>query len=97
MADMPGVHKVLCHMCAFGMSATDERGKGLVKKPTLFMTNSSEVAKKLDRKCSNIGNGPEDCHTRKLINGRARQAQVYPRALCRAVCEGISGDSQSGE
>ena len=26
----------------------------------------------------------------KLINGRASHAQVYPRALRRAVCEGVA-------
>ena len=55
ISEMPGVYKVLCHMCAFGMKATDEQGEGPVKKPTLFMTNSGEVAKLLDRKCDNIG------------------------------------------
>ena len=98
VADMPGIYKVVCHMCAFGMSATDDKGKGLVKKPTLFMTNSREVARKLDRKCRNleVGSGEDHRHV-QLINGRAKQAQVYPRLLCRAVCEGIFDQKKSDE
>ncbi len=30
----PGVVKVVGHMCAYGMKSTDEKGEGLVKKPT---------------------------------------------------------------
>ena len=46
------VMSVQTHMCKFGMEShisSVDGDKGLVKKPTLFMTNSSEVAKKLDR------------------------------------------------
>ena len=85
-----------CHMCSFGMSATDSEGSGLVKKPTLFVTNSSEVAAKLDRRCSN-DNGERQHRHVQLINGRAKQAQVYPRALCRAVCEGVANQKKSDQ
>ena len=31
----------------------------------------------------------------KLINGRANHAQVYPRALCRTVCEGVAAQKKA--
>ena len=37
-------------MCAFGMTSEDNNGNGLVKKPTGFMTNAPELAKKLSQK-----------------------------------------------
>ena len=39
------------HMCSFGMAQWDKEGIGLIKKPTGLMTNSPEIAKKLDKKC----------------------------------------------
>ena len=32
------------HMCRFGMTSTDEKGNGLVKKPTGFLTDSEHMA-----------------------------------------------------
>ena len=62
-----------------------------MRKPTSMMTNSPEVARRLDKRCCNKVL-PESEHHRHvtLINGRASHAQVYPRALCRAVCEGVA-------
>ena len=47
------VQKVKSHMCAFGVTSEDEHGKGLVKKPTGFMTNAPELAKRLSQECTN--------------------------------------------
>ena len=70
-------------MCAFGMTSTDEQGEGLVCKPTTFMTNSSKLANHLSKHCDN-----QHRHV-ILINGRAKQAVVYPDALCDTICKGI--------
>ena len=71
-------------MCAFGMTASDERGKGYVYKPTKFMTNSWILAHHLDKfKCSG---GHRHVH---LLSGRAAGAAIYPDKLCHAICEGI--------
>ena len=94
----PGVHVALCHMCRFGMEATDESGKGLVKKPTKFMTNSRAVFELLDVKCENTAL-PEELRHRhvQLMSGRARHAQIYPKALCQAVCLGIAAQKKADE
>ena len=82
---------VTTHMCAFGMLSKDEEGFGLVK-PTSMMTISPEVGRRLAKRCCCNHDCPEEQRHRhvKLINGRASHAQVYPRSLCRAVCEGVA-------
>ena len=83
LANSPMVMKAYANMCAFGMTSKDKEGEGPVLKPTVFMTNSSEVKKELSQKCRGC---PRHVH---LVEGRASAAQVYPPALCRAVCRGI--------
>ena len=63
----------------------------MVKNATTCMTNSKDVAIKLDKTCHNSAVIESLPHRHvQLINGRAAQAQVYPKALCRAVCEGVA-------
>ena len=76
------VNLVEVDMCDFGMMSSDAEGEGLVRKRTKILTNSDEVAKRVARKCSK--------HHRhvNLIGGRAKSAQLYPRAFSPAFCEG---------
>jgi hypothetical protein len=39
-------------MCSFGMAANDEHGEALVRKRTKILTNSVEVARRVERKCT---------------------------------------------
>ena len=74
-------------MCRFGMSShirEREGDRGLVKKPTGFMTSSRCVAAQLGRRC----NGRHD-HVH-LVGGRASSAQVYPQPLCEAMLRGVA-------
>ena len=48
--DNPRVYKVSADMCQFGMKSTDKLGEGYAKKPTMFVTNSIEMAKGLGKK-----------------------------------------------
>ena len=82
LASAPGVYKVDAHQCAFGLMSEDGEGVGPVKKPTSFLTNSVKVCQRLDRKC------PGCPRHVTLMEGRARAAQQYPEALCRAICQG---------
>ena len=68
-------------MCNFGMTSSDAEGEGLVRKWTKILTNSREVAKRVARRCSG------DHRHVNLIGGRAKRAQIYPRAFRRAFCE----------
>ena len=91
MSTMPSVEVAVCHMCRFGMMSCDQEGPGLVKTPTRFMSNSPEVCKKLERRCTNIGKADKEKHRHVLlVEGRASACQEYPKALCQAVCEGVA-------
>ena len=68
---------------------------GLAKKATSMMTNSPEVGRRLAKRCSN--EDAKDCDKHRhvqLVCGRASHAQVYPRSLCQAVCEGVSAQKK---
>ena len=88
LADSPMVVKAYANMCAFGMMSKDKEGPGPVLKPTLFLTNSAEVRRELAQKCKGCSRHVQ------LMEGRASAAQVYPPALCRAVCRGIIGQAR---
>ena len=78
------VELVEVDICNFGMTSSDAEGKGLVRKTSNIFTNSPEVAKRVARRC--IG----DCRHVNLIGGRAKRAQLYPRAFSRAFSEGVA-------
>ena len=83
------------NMCQFGM-VTNHRGEqGLVQKATTFMTNSHEIATRLDRRCS-VEHRERIKHL-PVWGERAREAQIYPPALCQAVAEGIRAQKMIGE
>ena len=73
-------------MCRFNMTThVRERNgpRGLVKKPTGFITSSRCIAAQLDAKC-------DGTHSHvHLVGGRAAGAQVYPEDLCRAILRGV--------
>ena len=75
------------NMCRFGMVTNHKGEQGLVQKATTFMTNAPEIATRLDRRCSQEHR--EEFKHLPIWGERAREAQIYPQALCRAVAEGI--------
>jgi hypothetical protein len=79
----PRVTRVVSDMCVYGMHQEDELGAALVKKPTAFMTNSPEIARRLGQRC--IGGHRHIT----LIGGRAKRAEVYPEQLCREILLGL--------
>ena len=90
---VPEVDAAVLHMCANGMKSSDEHGEGLVKKPTRIMSSSPEVLARVAIGCSNEQGGPQLRHVH-LVQGRARAAQVYPKALCVKICEGIAAQKR---
>ncbi|MDP7559816.1 MAG: reverse transcriptase domain-containing protein, partial [Planctomycetota bacterium] len=89
-----GVEAVNVDMCQFGMKAVGKDGEGPVRKRTKIMSNSKEVLKRIERKCPNEGGTGERHEHVHLEDGRTKQAQVYPREFCRAVCEGIAAEKR---
>ena len=81
----PHLYAVIGAMCAFGLTTPGEDGKEQpAQKLTRWLTNSPFLAATLERKC------PRDHAHTVLLNGRAKAAQVYPPALCRAVVAGFA-------
>ena len=73
-------------MCRFGMTShIRERDgeRGLVKKPTGFMTSSRFIAEELGMRCTG-----DHSHVH-LEGGRASAAQVYPAQLCETIVQGV--------
>ena len=68
----------------FGLKTrTDGKRTAPARKPIRFMTNAEEVRKKLDIRC-------DGGHQHQaLLDGRAKQAAIYPPALRRAICQGL--------
>ena len=81
--ELPGVYTVQSPMCKWHMVAEDGEGVGYVRKETLWMTNSKILAEILEGQCDG-----EHRHVH-LINGRARQAQIYPPRLVKAILAGV--------
>ena len=84
----PGVYRVEADMCRFGLTATDEFGRGLVKKPTSFLTNSLCIADAIGLKCNNSSAVHPHRHVH-LVERRARDASRYTHELCQKICEGL--------
>jgi hypothetical protein len=89
----PNVDSTVLHMCAFGMTAKDEQGEGLVQKTTRVMSSSDEIIKQVALQCSNRGGGRVHRHVH-LIQGRVKYAQVYPRLFGKQLCEGIAAQKK---
>ena len=84
LVDSPMVVKAYANMCAFGIITSEDKERvAPVLKPTVFLANSTAVQIELSKKC------PGCARHVHLVEGNARAAQVYPLALCRAVCRGI--------
>ena len=85
---LPGVEKVRADLCAFGLKTTVHGEERNAKKPTCFLTNSWCVARELERRC-------DGSHKHfSLMEGRAKEAAIYPKKLCEAVCRGIKAQKE---
>ena len=83
-----GVIRVTGDQCRYGLTSHDGMRTGPARKSTGFMTNSACIAKRLSLRCPNHGGHKVHDHV-ILINGRAKKAEVYTDALCRAICKGL--------
>ncbi len=91
LMDVEGVYVVKGPMCRWEMQATDRRGlqgTGYVKKMTRWVTNCWALAQLLEGVCEAESGGVWHRHIH-LIGGIAKQAQVYPPKLVKAVLKGL--------
>ena len=84
-----GVERTVCDQCMYGCKTLEGAP---VKKPTQFVTNSPELAKKLGVRCTGRGgacsrpSGGAHVQCRGKV---ARRAAVYDFKLCRAILVGF--------
>ena len=74
--------------CCYGLTAIEKGKVWLARKATGFMTNAPCVAQQLNKRCPNGKAWQVHEHIR-LECGRTKAAQVYPKALCEAICNGL--------
>ena len=61
------------------------------RKRTRYMSNAAEILKQLGKNC-------DGSHEHQpLVQGRASQAQVYPKPLCQAICKGLMEQMQQSD
>ena len=84
----PEVNNVIGDQCQYGLKPKDSDGTRPAKKAKGFMTNSICIARKLSKRCPNTREWQVHRHVRLERDG-ARAAQVYPKKLCTATCEGL--------
>ena len=86
----PGVRRIRCDQCCFGLKSRDELGEGFAQKPTGFMGNCEEILNELDQVCPNRYL-PADQHHRhvELLQGRAKACERYPVTLIKAILRGL--------
>ena len=93
---LPGVQVTACDMCAYGMTLVDKHGEARPEKRTKLMSNSPEVIKRVSKQCTNKGKDAshEKHRHADLTGGYVKQCQVYPKAFCQAVCEGVAAQKK---
>ena len=91
MRENPETYVVQSPMCRFGMKLRNAEGELLhVRKETLWMTNSLQIALELQGTCENKLKGKEvHRHVQLVGEKRAKAAQVYPKELVEAVLRGL--------
>ena len=88
----PRVSTVVAHQCMFGLVTKDKSGREcLAKKPTMFASSSVHMLKQLGRVCS------KDHEHALLMDGKAKAAAFYPKALVKAILRGIRDTADAEE
>ena len=91
IAEHPGVQIVTGDMCMWGVHLAEEaENQGsedavLVKKPTMWMTNSTLLANILSARCPSPIRPPGQGHLHSKLEGsnRTQQAAIYPKGFDR--------------
>ena len=87
--ELPGVETAWGDQCQNGQQGGTD---GPVNKPTRWLSNSDEVLRMLDHKCSDRrGNcsRPQGGKHQACEGQTARRAAEYPLALCKAIIQGV--------
>ena len=89
------VGQTIVDMCCHGMVVDTGPLQGPARKRTKMLSNSQEVLKRVEAHCPN-GLPDKSLHHVHvpLKSGRAKRCQIYPRAFCRLVVEGIAAEKK---
>ena len=81
---MEGIITNKAHMCRFAMIQQTDEGPKFANKATGSVINSPGIATHVNLLCAND-------HQHVVLEGmyRIEQAQVYPKALGKAICRGL--------
>ena len=84
----PGVDTVVTDQCQFGQRS---REGNPIRKPTRWMSNCGEILEALAKRCTGQGGVCSATNTpHQVCSGRAaRDAAIYPFAMCKAILEGL--------
>ena len=88
----PGVLAIRGDMCQFKMQIPQSKEGEYCQKATQFLMNSPQIAAELSKTCRG---GHE--HTRLEGGNRTKLAQIYPDALCDAICRGAAREREYRE
>ena len=80
-----GVVLVVADQCHWGQWTWDLGAAGLAKKTTGFLTNCPEIAKALDKRCSNYHGNPYNHSHVQLVSGKAKRTEQYTPAMVATV------------
>ena len=85
-----GVFRVRADQCMYNLKVTDGIETGLARKPTAFLTNSAELAWRLQRRC-------QRAHGHISLKGgtKASQSQQYPDELVEEMLKGIQAEARN--
>ena len=79
-----GVIKVDLDMCEVNLFLHDELGPDLAKHPTSILTNSTEIAKAMEKRCKG-----GHWHVQVKDSSRCKKAVAYPKDFRKAACTAI--------
>ncbi len=98
---VPGVVRVRGDQCQYGAEIQRGQHRGdPIMKPTGFMTNSPCVAAEMSRTCEGMGGAcsrPKGGRHRLCSGVHAKDAQRYPKELCRAMLRGVTKQLRSDD
>ena len=85
----PRVGVAVADLCMYGMQAKGKDGVARpARKTTRFLSTSNAILSQLSNRC------PGEHTHQHLVDGKAKNAALYPPQLCRAIIRGIEEEKQ---
>ena len=82
------MHRFIGDQCMYGLKTRNGDQVGPARKSTGFMTNFPCIVQALGQRWPNTKENQVHQHVRLEAN-RTKAAQIYPRGLCKATCQGF--------